>query len=94
MSDKTATILPLINTCLIGAVVWMMVSADRPFGPQAASAAPGIPDAGSQRQQLIRAIESLNANLGRLEQSLEGGQLKIAVSNVRELADAVGRASK
>ncbi|MCA9291176.1 MAG: hypothetical protein KDA25_08605, partial [Phycisphaerales bacterium] len=77
-----------------GAVVWMLVSADRPFGPQSASAAPGIPDAGSQRRQLITAIESLDTNLERLRQSLEQGQLKIAVSNVRELADAVGRASK
>ena len=70
---------------LLAALVWISV-ADRPLLSSSASATPpGLPDAGSQRREIQRAVEDVETDIEKLYKLLSSGKLRVEVANFDEL---------
>ena len=87
---KYLNVILTINAVLLAALVWSQVGA----GPgldavaSAQTAAPddaGIPNAASQRQQIVEAIRRLDGKVEATNRLLSGGRLKVQVANLAEL---------
>ena len=81
-----------LNAVLLTGVLWTQL-ASRPLLAQSAEAqassaqasAIGIPNAGSQRDQMIRHLDRLNRNLEGAMKLLEGGKTRVEVTNLKEI---------
>ena len=77
-----------VNAALLAGLLWSQV-AGSPVLTQSAVAqsagaekpAVGIPNAADQRQKAIEALRELNATVASLKKTIEGGKLKVEVTN-------------
>jgi hypothetical protein len=87
---KYLNVLLTVNAVLMTAVLWTQL-ADQPLlsSPAHAQRPPGagegVPNAGSQRQQMIEEIRGLRSTLEATKSFMEGGALKVQVTNLEEL---------
>ncbi len=94
---NTNTILLGVNACLVTALLigWLGGGFS---GPQAAEAVPpdksragsGIPNAGAQRQEMIKRIDALTVAVNQLRQQVQTG-VRVEVTNASDLARAMGQ---
>lgn len=79
-----------VNAVLLAGVLWTQL-VNRPVLAQSADAQtnaqglPGIPNAGGQRDQMIRQLERLNVTLDSTMKHLQGGNLKTEVTNLKDI---------
>jgi len=80
-----------LNAVLLAGVLWTQV-ASRPLLAQNADAQvsnaqsmPGIPNSGAQREQMIRHLDRLNRNLEATMKVIEGGKVKVEVTNLKDI---------
>ncbi|MFG0331366.1 MAG: hypothetical protein ACF8PN_15875 [Phycisphaerales bacterium] len=80
---RTLHTLLTLNAILMAALIWTTV-AERPLVASAEATGPkgGIPDAGSQRLEMIRELRRLNDSVGELGQRLDKGQFKVEVTKM------------
>lgn len=78
-----------VNAVLLAALVWVQVTG--PAAPQPATAVAGttmvqgIPNAGAQRERMVRAIQSLEESVNGVSKTLAGGKLAVRVENLDEI---------
>lgn len=80
-----------LNAVLLTGVLWTQL-VDRPVFAQHAEAqmtdaqfASGIPNAGLQREQMVRHLDRLNRNLEATMQVIESGKVKVEVANLKDI---------
>jgi hypothetical protein len=79
-----------VNAVLLAGLVWTQL-ASRPLLAQSAEAqtsgadAPGIPNAGRQRDLMIRQLDRVNRNIESVTKLVDGGRIKVEVTNLGEI---------
>jgi hypothetical protein len=80
-----------VNAVLLAGVLWTQL-ASRPLLAQSAEAqvavaagTPGIPNAGGQRDQMIRQLDRVNRNIESVARLVEAGRVKVEVTNLGEI---------
>jgi hypothetical protein len=91
---RQTTYLNVILTCnamLLSGVLWTQL-AGRSLMTQSAEAQsteaagiPGIPNAGGQREQMIRELQAMNVSLSAAIRTIEGGRTRVEVTNLGEI---------
>ena len=78
---------------LLGVLVWTQVSS-RPLLATSAEAQTrtvrvqpptGIPDAGQQREQMVKAIDNMKKSVDKLSKSIDDGKVRVQVTNLDEI---------
>ena len=85
---KYLNVLLTINAVLMTAVLWTQIVAAPSLSPSAHAQRPasdGVPNAGMQRQQMIEELRALRSSVESTRSFMEGGALKVQVSNLDEL---------
>jgi hypothetical protein len=78
-----------VNAALLAGLTWIHV-AGQPVLAQTATAqvgreAAGVPNAAEQRQKMIEALRDMKASLDANNKLLQGGKLKVEVTNLNEI---------
>ena len=99
---KYLNVILTVNAMLLAALLWSQLS-EQPvlsLPAMAQSAAggvnaddPGIPNAGTQRQKIVEAIQRLEGKVEATNRLLSGGRLKVQVANLAELQGSSARAT-
>lgn len=75
-----------VNAVLLAAILGALLSDGNPLGPRSATAAgDGFPNAASQRQQIVQAINDMKKSVEATTRKLESGKLKVEVTNLDEI---------
>ena len=80
--------LSIVNVALIAMLLWAVMMNRAPVAtPAQAGFGAGIPDAASQRLQMIQELRDLNQGLEELRKQLEKSEIKVKVTSMPQVPD-------
>jgi len=81
-----------VNAVLLGGLVWTQVASRPLFATEAVaqtrsrpSRNTGIPNAASQRERMIKALNGMKQSIDATRSAIEGGKFKVEVTNLSEM---------
>jgi hypothetical protein len=81
-AQRTIASLLTVNALLLGGLLWVQI-AERPiFARQAVAQPRNFPNAGAQRDRMIRLLDEINRTSAATKKLLEKGQIKVEVTKL------------
>jgi type II secretory pathway component PulM len=80
-AQRTITSLLTVNALLLGGLLWVQI-AERPILARQAMAQRSLPNAGAQRDRMIRLLDEIRKSSADTKKLLEKGQIKVEVTKL------------